>query len=430
VIALLIILYTGLVLVLFKILRLKPTPYLIAILIVAGFAMVGGVVVAWMQSAPISDKLVTNQYVVQLVPYVKGQVKEVVARANQPLKKGDLLLQIDPAPYQYDADQLEAQLNVSKANVLEAQAAAKAAEANVIKAKDQVTEAESAVEQAKAGVANAEAVLAKAKAADVLAKTTEQIEVGLQRVQEGAISKLKVDRAIQLRQEADAAVEEAGAGTKEAYAGEQHSISVLAAARSAMNEAQAAAQQATLAVLVSRTSVPVVQAQLDNARFNLAQCKMTAPSDGYLVNWQVQVGTMLAPSAAAGTFIDTSSIQVLALFPQNYLTNVRQGDHVELVLDRYPGRLFTGKVDAVIPAVGGGQLAPSGNIPTAAQSTGAAAVKIVLNDPAVARKLSLGLGGTAAIYTDVGKPTHIISRVSLRMKKWLLYVMPSFSNGT
>jgi membrane fusion protein (multidrug efflux system) len=429
VIALLIVLYTGFVLVLFKVLHLRPTPYLIATLIVAGIVMVGGVVVAWMQSAPISDKLVTNQYVVQLVPYVKGQVKEVYAQANRPLNKGDLLLQIDPEPYQYDADQLEAQIDVAKTNVLEAQAAAEAADENVTKAKDQVAETQAAVEQAKAGVADAEATLAKAKAADLLARTSERMEVDLQRAAAGAVSKLKVDRATQLRQEADAAVAEADAGTKEAYAGEQHSMSDLAAARSAASQAQAAAQQAKYAVMVARTSVRVVQAQLDNARFNLAQSKMTAPADGYLVNWQVQVGTMLAPSAAAGTFVNTSSIQVFALFPQNYLTNVRQHDDAELVLDRYPGRLFTGKVDVVIPATGGGQLAPGGNIPTDAQSTGAAAVQIVLDDPAVARKLSIGLGGTAAIYTGVGKPTHIISKVTMRMKKWLLYVVPSVSSG-
>jgi multidrug resistance efflux pump len=429
VIALLVIVYTAFVLVLFKVLHLKPTPYLIAGLLVAGVLMIGGVIVAWKQSAPISDKLVTNQYVVQLVPYVKGQVKEVHARANEPLKEGDLLLQIDPAPYQFEVNQLEAQLNGSKANVLQAQAAAKAADENVAKAQDQVAEAQAAVVQARDGVASAEAALAKAKAADVLAKTTEQIEVGLQRVDVGAIPKLRVDQAIQRRQEADAVVGEADAGTREAQSGEQHSLAVLSAARSTMNQAEAAAQRAAYAVMVARASVPAVEAQLGDARFNLAQCKMKAPSDGYLVNWQVQVGTMLTPLAAAGTFINTSSIQVLASFPQNYLTNVREGDDVELVLDRYPGRLFTGKVDTVIPAAGGGQLAPSGSIATAVQSTGAATVKIVLNDPAVARKLSIGLGGTAAIYTRVGKPTHIISKVTMRMKKWLLYVMPSFSAG-
>jgi len=53
------------------------------------------------------------------------------------------------------------------------------------------------------------------------------------------------------------------------------------------------------------------------------------------------------------------------------------------------------------------------------------AVKIVFDDPAVAQKFSIGSGGTAAIYTKVGKPTHIISKVVMRMKKWLLYVIPS-----
>jgi hypothetical protein len=37
----------------------------------------------------------------------------------------------------------------------------------------------------------------------------------------------------------------------------------------------------------------------------------------------------------------------------------------------------------------------------------------------------MGSGGMAAIYTKKGKPVHIISKVTLRMKKWLLYVLPS-----
>jgi hypothetical protein len=91
-IALLIIVYTGVVAVLFKVLHLRPRPNLIAGLLVAGVLMIGGVVVAWMQSAPITEKLVTSQYVVQLVPYVKGKVKQVYAEANKPMKRGDVLL--------------------------------------------------------------------------------------------------------------------------------------------------------------------------------------------------------------------------------------------------------------------------------------------------------------------------------------------------
>ena len=168
---------------------------------------------------------------------------------------------------------------------------------------------------------------------------------------------------------------------------------------------------------------------MDDARFNLAQCKMTAPDDGYVVNWQVQVGTMLvpAPISAAGTFVMTSDTAVAAVFPQNWLSNVQPGDDVEMVLNPYPGRLFLGKVDYVISATGGGQFTTSGTIPNAARigSDGLYAVRIKFSDQAVARTLSLGSGGSAAIYTQKGNATHVISKVAMRMKKWLLYVMPS-----
>jgi multidrug resistance efflux pump len=428
-IAFLVVVYTAVVLVLFKVLRIKPTAYLIASIILAGVLMIGGVVVVWTQSAPITEKLVTSQYVVQLVPYVKGQVKTVHAQPNQPMKKGDVLLQIDPAPYQYTVNQVEAQLNAAKANVKQTEAGLEAANANAQKARDGVAQAQAAVDQANAAVANAQATLAKAKAADELAKTQEQIALNIQRQDAAAISQLNVAKARQERQEADAAVQQAEAGVTQAQAAARQAVSGLAVSRSALQQAEAAAQQATFAVQVAQSNVPAIEAQLDDARFNLAQCTMTAPTDGYVVNWMVQVGTMLVPMplAAAGTFVNTSDIAVAAVFPQNWLANVRPGDDVEMVLDPYPGRLFLGTVDYVIPATGGGQFTTSGTIPNAARvgSDGLYAVRINFSDAAVARTLSIGSGGSAVIYTKAGRPTHIISKVAIRMKKWLLYVLPS-----
>ena len=100
---------------------------------------------------------------------------------------------------------------------------------------------------------------------------------------------------------------------------------------------------------------------------------------------------------------------------------------MEMVLDAYPGTIFRGRVDTVIPASGGGQVAPTGEIPSAAKATsvGLFAVKIRFDADADPLALSMGSGGTAAIYTNKGKPVHIISKVALRMKKWLLYVVPS-----
>jgi membrane fusion protein (multidrug efflux system) len=386
-IAIMTVIYVAIAGLLFKVFRIQPTAYRLASMFLLGVFMIGGVVVVWTQSAPITDKMVTSQYVVQLVPYVKGQVKAIYAQANQPLKKGDLLLEIDPAPYQFTVSQVEAQLVVSKANIKQAQAG---------------------LATANAAVPNAQANLAKVVAADDLAKTQEQIALNIQRADKAAISLLNVAKATQERQQADAAVQQAQAGVA---------------------QAQAAAEQAASAVQVAQANVPVVEAQLEDARFNLAQCKMTAPGDGYVVNWQVQVGTMLvpAPIAAAGTFVNVSDIAVAAVFPQNWLANVQPGDDVELVLNPYPGRLFFGKVDYVIPATGGGQFTTSGTVPNAARvgSDGLYAVRINFTDEAVARKLSLGSGGSAVIYTGVGKATHVISKVAIRIRKLMLYVFPS-----
>jgi multidrug resistance efflux pump len=125
--AFLLMVYTAIVLVLFKLKLVKPSPYPIARTIVAGVLMIGGVAVAWMLCAPVSPKVVTTQYVVQLVPYVKGQVKKVHAQANQPVKKGELLLEIEPSPYQYTVNQVQAQLQASEETVKQAQAGLEAA---------------------------------------------------------------------------------------------------------------------------------------------------------------------------------------------------------------------------------------------------------------------------------------------------------------
>jgi multidrug resistance efflux pump len=197
-IAFLVTVYVAVVLTLFKLKLLKPRPYPIAMVILAGILMLGGVVVAWTQYAPMSSNLVTSQYVVQLVPYdVKGYVKKVYAKANEPLKKGDPLLEIDPAPYQYTVNQLEAQLRAAQANVKQSQASLDAAHASARKADDAVQQAQAAVNQAKGALANAQSNLAKWKAAYELAKTEQTMAINLQRVGVGAISLLKVDEARQ-----------------------------------------------------------------------------------------------------------------------------------------------------------------------------------------------------------------------------------------
>lgn len=423
-----------------------------------GFVLPVVIVVAfWHLDAPMSSRVVTTQYVVQLVPYVKGQIKKVYAKANKPMKKGDVLVEIDAAPYQDAVNQLQAQLAGAKDNVKQKQAALQSSEASVVKAGADINQAQAAVTQskaaltnaragltkAKAGLASAQAGVVKAKASDDLAKTEEKIALNLQKIDAGSISTLKVAQAVQNREAADAAVKQAQAGADEAEAGVQQAEAGVNQARAAVGQAEAGLvqaqagepqaraneRQAEYALQMAQSNVPAVKAQLDEALFNLAQCTMYAPADGYIVDWQVQEGTWVAPVRllAIGTFIVTQEQFVVAVFPQNFLMNVQAGDEVELILDPYPGRLFKAKVDTVITATGEGQFAPSGTMPEASHvgSRGLLAVKISLIDEVPPENLPLGAGGTVAIYTDHGKPVHIITKVTIRMKKWLLYVVPS-----
>jgi membrane fusion protein (multidrug efflux system) len=118
-IAFLTIIYVVAVVVLFKVLGVKPRPWPIAITATVGVVMLAAVVILWTIAAPMSTRAVVTRYVVQIVPYDKGQVISIPAKPNVPLKKGDVLYQIDPAPYQYAVDQLTSQLAAAKNNVLE-----------------------------------------------------------------------------------------------------------------------------------------------------------------------------------------------------------------------------------------------------------------------------------------------------------------------
>src|SRR5215831_2148581 len=82
--------------------------------------------------------------VVQIVPQVRGIVIDVPVEANKPMKKGDVLFRINPAPFQFEVDRLRASL-VSK-NSKFAQLA------------DELAGAEAATKQARANLTVSESV--------------------------------------------------------------------------------------------------------------------------------------------------------------------------------------------------------------------------------------------------------------------------------
>lgn len=353
--------------------KIRPNPINLAVAVVVGILGVGTIVILWQFSAPMSKQLVASRYTIQLVPQVRGPVSKIVAEANEPLEQGkSVLLTIQTDLYQYALNQATAALETANKTVEQLEAGVKVAAATTLEAD-----------------ANRAAVEAELDSAKETAKLNPV-----------AISKLKVTQVTQQ----------------------------FEAAKATVAKAQAAETQAQAALQAAQSTVVSSQAQLDTAKFNLEQCTVYAPADGFVTNWQVREGTMAVPLPLAplGTFVDTSRLLLVGSFSQNTAKNIMSGDKAEFALKSLPGQIITGTVDSVIQATGEGQFTTSGKLISAASihSQGLYAITFKLDDEELAHSLAMGTAGVAAVYTDTGKPFHVISKVTVRIKAWLYYLIP------
>jgi RND family efflux transporter MFP subunit len=85
----------------------KISPVIVMVLLLFGLFIPMG----W--GAPQGSTMVVRNSVA-IVPNVAGEVIDVPVVANQPLKAGDVLFRIDPAPYQAQVDAIEAQLTLQQ----------------------------------------------------------------------------------------------------------------------------------------------------------------------------------------------------------------------------------------------------------------------------------------------------------------------------
>jgi multidrug resistance efflux pump len=87
----------------------------ISIFVGIGVVLIGTIVFMWLTFAPTTKDGRMFQYVIQIVPNVKGQVIEVPVEPLVPVAEGEVLYRIDPTPYQAAVDQLKASIDQSKA---------------------------------------------------------------------------------------------------------------------------------------------------------------------------------------------------------------------------------------------------------------------------------------------------------------------------
>jgi len=407
--------YSFFVWLIFIKLKLLPwtTPWKVAVAIFPVVAIAILLLLLNIFAPTTSDVRVVN-YIVPVVSQVRGRVVEVPVENNRPVKTGDVLFRIDPTPYQNEVRSLEARLAAEEAKVGADRARLGEVQARLTNAQSGERELHEQLNQATGQVTSLTASLELARKR--VAQNTELVAAGAGNRFDLEQSQTNVNELTAQLATARAAEQQVREKLSGRVGGDLASVAEV--------KAQIATAQAQ--VKMSQAQVETTRAQLENARWDLTQTTVVAPGNGTMVNVMLRPGFFVAgmPFNEVMTYVD-NEYQIFALFGQNELHQVKAGNHVEVTLDTYPGRIIKGHVDSIIWAQAQGQLEASGDLPRTSMSLppGRFPVKIIVAEKDKALFLAAGARGSAAIYTEHLTLVHIIRKVLLRVQSYFDYII-------
>ena len=295
---------------------------------------------------PSTDDAYLNANVVHVSPQVSGPVVQINIENYQTVKKGQLLLQIDPRPFIIAVNAAEAQLALSLQKEQSAEAAV-----NIVKTEIPQRQADLTLAQE-----NAHRILALVK--------------------DGQASKQQGDEVINQLKVAQAALQAAYKQLDQAMA-ELGSTGNLNA------------------------NIRTAKAKLDQAKLNLSYATITASNDGIIVNFNIRPGTMVQAGNELFDIVENNLWWVDANFKENQLARIRSRQTASIATDMYPNHPFTGQVYKISPGSGAAfSLLPAENATgNWVKVTQRFPVKIIVTYASPQYPLRIGASATVTINT-------------------------------
>jgi membrane fusion protein, multidrug efflux system len=243
-----------------------------------------------------------------IAPKVSGYLTEVLVGDNQRVKAGQMLAQIDDRDFKV------------------------------------------ALDQAKADVAAAQAAVASKQA---------QLEVQ-QAVIDAAKATIDVDTANRTftsqenKRYTDLAATGYGSVQNAQQAQSRNAGAEAAILRDTANLASAKKQVELLKAEIAQAVATSARASAlqRQAELNLGYTTITAPIDGVVGNRTLRTGQFVQAGTQLMSLVPASGAYVVANFKETQLTDVREGQKVDVAIDMFPGQLVHGHVDSLAPASG------------------------------------------------------------------------------
>ncbi|HEY2527126.1 MAG TPA: HlyD family secretion protein [Xanthobacteraceae bacterium] len=270
----------------------RAVPLLITLAAVALAGLLGWAMWRVYMVAPWTRDGTVRAYVVTMAPEVAGHIVELPVVANQYVRKGDLLLVIDPTNYQIGVDQAVATVQQDQANIQNID--------------EQIT-----VQQAQVSVNQAQ---------------VDQAQMDLRRYQT-----LKREQSIAGQQAEDQAYTAKTAQANLNLA--QRQIEAL--------KAQRTSAEATLAQ---------AQTQLHQAQVNLRRTRIFSPVNGYVTNLLAQVGDYVNVGVNTISLVDADSFWVEGYFEETNFAPISVGDPAQIKLMGY-SPIARGHVESISRAI-------------------------------------------------------------------------------
>ena len=271
-----------------------------------------------LESAISATGSVTAVISVPVGSQVSGNVSAVNVDFNSPVKKGQLVAQIDPAPFQTKVDQAKANLDSAKAQIINAEVGLKKADLDIANSELNITNQKAAVVRSQSQVADAKRKL------DLQAKM----------LAAGVSTKDASDSAQAVYDQAVASLESAQAQLKSAQA--------------SLESVKAQRQVAETQGVTAKAQVATADANLQNAQLDLDHTRITSPVDGVVIARNTDVGQTVQASYSVATLFtiaqDLSKMHVETNIDESDISRVMVDQAASFTVDAYPGQTFRGSV--------------------------------------------------------------------------------------
>ena len=285
---------------------MEVRPFLITLAAVVFAGLLGWAMWGAYMETPWTRDATVRAYVVTMAPEVAGRIVELNVVDNKSVRKGDLLLVIDPTNYRIAVSQSEAAVQQAQANV-------------------QNIDAQVNVQQAQINAS--EAQLRQGRAALVFAQQ-------------------QAERYQKLAKDGWGTVQNAQQFTSQLHQQE----ATVQSAQENLNQTLRQVETLKAQRLSAEAGLAQAKAQLSQAQVNLERTRILAPVDGYVTNLLAQLGDYINVGVNTISLVDADSFWVDGYFEETNLAPIRVGDPAQIKLMGH-GQIVRGHVDSIARAI-------------------------------------------------------------------------------